>query len=303
ESHPEGKKLVNSQKCLRTDDIDEVGDLCHHTFFEMLGNWSLGDYWKKEAITLTFEFLTKELGIDPEKLSVTCFAGDKDAPKDTESEEVWKSLGIPQKKISFKGKKDNWWASPGDTGPCGPDSEIFIDQIELGNNVFMEYQKTADGKFEKLEQRNVDFGGGLERILAVVNGFDDDYQTDLFAPIISAIENILGKKYKENKVAFRIIADHLRATTFIIADGVEPSNKERGYILRRLIRRATLQLKKMGAVDLEKAGVEIAEVIIQIMSPIYPELEKNSALMIQTCLPARQVIETEIKKFNQTLEK
>lgn len=314
QSHPQGKKLVDIQKCVRTNDIDEVGDLCHHTFFEMLGNWSLGNYWKKEAITFTFEFLTAELKINPEKLFVTCFAGDGDAPKDIESAQVWESLGIPKERIFFNGKKENWWASPGEFGPCGPDSEIFFDLTEkpcsencqpgcncgrfpeIGNNVFMEYNKISGGKFEKLAQSNVDFGGGLERLLAVVNGFDDDYKTDLFTPILETIGQSMDKKYEDNKIAFRIIADHFRASVFIIADGIEPSNKERGYILRRLIRRAILQLKKLNVLDLEKAGSKIAEIIIETMSSVYPQLEENHVSLIQ-------IIETEIKKFNQTLEK
>ncbi|MDO8569965.1 MAG: alanine--tRNA ligase [Candidatus Daviesbacteria bacterium] len=326
QSHPQGKRLVDVQKCVRTNDIDEVGDPCHHTFFEMLGNWSLGDparnasasvaggYWKKEAITFTFEFLTTELKINLGKLFVTCFAGDNDAPKDTESAEVWQTLGIPEERIFFNGKEENWWSSPGEIGPCGPDSEIFFDLTgkpcgencqpgcscgrfpEIGNNVFMEYNKISDGKFEKLVQRNVDFGGGFERILAVTNNLEDDYQTDLFIAILDTIGQSTEKKYEDNKVAFRIIADHLRAAVFIIADGVEPSNKERGYVLRRLIRRAILQLKKLGVADLEKAGSEIAETVIKTMAPIYPQLEKNHVSLIQ-------IIETEIKKFNQTLEK
>lgn len=315
--HPQGKRLVDVQKCLRTDDIDEVGDLCHHTFFEMLGNWSLGDYWKKEAITWTFEFLTQELNLDPNKLSVTCFAGDQDAPKDEESAAIWQSLGIPQERIFFKGKEDNWWSSPGETGPCGPDSEIFFDLTgkpckdtcqpgcgcgrfpEISNNVFMEYQKTSEGKFEKLKQRNVDFGGGLERILGVTNGFDDDYLTDLFLPAIQKIEKLSGMEYGDKsdiRKQFRITADHLRAVVFIIADGVEPSNKERGYILRRLIRRAVIKIKGLNIQSVDTAAKEIAEIFINLMSSVYPELEKSHQKIIE-------IIGNEIKKFNQTLDR
>lgn len=328
--HPQGQRIVDIQKCVRTNDIDEVGDLCHHTFFEMLGNWSLGDYWKKEAITWTYEFLTEELKLDPNRLFVTCFAGDEDAPKDEESASVWQSLGIPLNRIFFNGKDDNWWAAPGDTGPCGPDSEIFFDLTgqpcedncrpgcgcgrfpEIGNNVFMEYNKTIEGKFEKLTQRNVDFGGGLERILAVTNGLDDDYLTDVFLPAIQELEKLSKLEYgdksddeyiKDGKQCwvdvrkqFRVIVDHLRASVFIIADGVEPSNKERGYILRRLIRRASLQLKKLGVKSVEESCKKIADVFINLMSSSYPELEKNRLKIIST-------LENEINKFSQTLEK
>lgn len=312
--HLAGKRLTNVQKCVRTDDIDEVGDAIHHTFFEMLGNWSLGDYWKKEAITWSYEFLTQELKLDPNRLYVTCFSGDEDAPKDTESAETWESLGIPKERIFFYGKKENWWGPVGETGPCGPDTEMFYEFpgkpcgpncqpscncghfSEIWNDVFMQYNKTKEGKFEPLKQRNVDTGMGLERALAVANGLDDDYQTDLFAPIIETIVQVTGKKYEENKKEFRIIADHLRAAVFIIADGVEPSNKERGYVLRRLIRRSVVQLKKLGVKPLKDAGKEIAEAVINLMKGAYHELEKNYPHIIQT-------LENEIKKFNQTLEK
>lgn len=312
--HPEGKRLADVQKCVRTNDIDEVGDLCHHTFFEMLGNWSLGDYWKEEAITWTFEFLTEELKINPENLSVTCFGGDQDAPKDTESEEAWKSLGIPQDRIFLNGKEDNWWSLPEGLGPQGPDSEIFFDLTgkscgnkcrpgcgcgrftELGNNVFMEFNKTADGNFEKLKQRNVDFGGGFERILAVANGFDDDFFTDLWKPTIQEIEKLTGLEYGKNSRPFRIIADHLRASVFIVADGIEPSNKERGYVLRRLIRRATLQLKQLGTNELNPAVDTVAKTFISIMSATYPALTDKEDFILQT-------LTQEVNKFNQTLGK
>lgn len=312
--HPAGKRLVNYQKCLRTDDIDEVGDAIHHTFFEMLGNWSLGDYWKQEAIAYSYEFLTKELQLEPERIYVTCFGGDKDAPKDIESAEIWKSLGIPDERIYFYGKKENWWGPVGETGPCGPDTEIFYELpsqpcspncqpscncghfSEIWNDVFMQYNKTAEGKFEPLKQKNVDTGMGLERVLAVAQGLDDDYQTELFLPAIQKIEELSNLKYTDHLKEFRINADHLRAAVFIIADGVAPSNKERGYVLRRLIRRAALQLKRLDITDLKKAGLEIAEVFIQIMGPVYPELENNHTSIIQ-------IIEVEINKFNQTLDR
>ncbi|MFH0937461.1 MAG: alanine--tRNA ligase [Candidatus Daviesbacteria bacterium] len=313
--HPEGKKLVNVQKCLRTDDIDEVGDFCHHTFFEMLGNWSLGDYWKKEAITFTYEFFTQELELKPDRLLVTCFAGDQDATKDTKSAQVWESLGIPKEKIFFNGKKDNWWASPGETGPCGPDSEIFIDLTnkacgdnckpgcncgrftEIGNNVFMEYNKTTEGKFEKLKQRNVDFGGGLERILAIINNLEDDYQTDLFLPIIEKIEKITGKKYADNLKEFRIIADHLKAATFLILDGVAPSNKLEGYVLRRLLRRSMIKMHTLsGKVWNGESVMEIIEIILKIYDGVYginSEVDQNKVAT---------VITDEMIRFAKTLD-
>ena len=291
--HPMGKRLVNFQRLIRTGDIDEVGDKMHHTFFEMLGNWSLGDYWKKEAIEMSFEFLTKELKIPKEKISVTCFAGDKNAPKDTESEKIWKSLGI--KKIKFLGKKDNWWGPAGKTGPCGPDTEIFVNGFEIGNNVLMQYYKNEKGNFLPAKQKNIDFGGGVERTLTILNNLDDDYLTDAWKPIIERIEKLSGKKYGKNNPetrAIRIIADHIKASVFIIADGITPSNTEQGYVLRRLIRRAIRYKKQLGIKDF--LG-KIAEPVFEIYND-YPELQKN-----------KQEIQKEIKeeeqKFEQTLEK
>ncbi|MFH1832691.1 MAG: alanine--tRNA ligase [Candidatus Levyibacteriota bacterium] len=328
--HPLGKRLVGLQKCLRTDDIDEVGDKVHHTFFEMLGNWSLGDYWKKEAIEYSYEFLTSKewLGIDKNRIAISVFAGDNDAPFDQESYDKWIELGIPESRIKRLPKKDNWWGPAGETGPCGPDTEMFVwagqgkipqtfdpknsDWVEVWNNVFMEYNKTRCNTFEPLKQKNVDTGMGLERMLAVLNNTDDDYKTELFLPAIKEIEKLSKFEYgdksdneyiREGKQCFvdvrkqfRIIADHLRAAVFIISNGVEPSNKEKGYIVRRIIRRSILQLKKLGIVDLEKAGKEIAEIFINLMSPVYPELKQQHTKMIQ-------IIEAEIKKFNQALEK
>jgi alanyl-tRNA synthetase len=242
--HPLGNRLVDVQKCVRTGDIDCVGDETHHTFFEMLGNWSLGDYFKTESINWSYEFLTDHLKIDPKRLSVTCFAGDDDAPKDTDSYDTWKKLNITD--IKFLPKSDNWWGPAGTSGPCGPDTEIFIDGVEIWNNVFMEYNKTGDGKFEKLPKPNVDTGMGVERTTAFLNGFTDDYLTDIWQPIIKKIENLSGKKYSEFQAAMRIIADHVRAAVFIMSDGVEPGNKEAGYILRRLIRRSIRQGKLLG---------------------------------------------------------
>ncbi len=257
ESHPQGKKLVSNQRCIRTGDIEEVGDPLHLTFFEMLGNWSLGDYWKEEAILWSYEFLTKDLKIPSEKISVSCFTGDKDAPRDEESAKIWQKLGIPKERIYFFGKKENWWGPIDDTGPCGPDTEMFVDTgrkpcgskcdpscqcgkyFEVWNDVFMEYNKTKKGEFESLEQKNVDTGMGVERVLAVTQGKDDIFLIDGLEPIIQKIEEISDRKYDgENKKLMRIIVDHLRAAVFIIADGVEPSNVEQGYVLRRLITEA-----------------------------------------------------------------
>jgi len=311
--HPSGNRLANSQKCVRTDDIDEVGDPFHHTFFEMLGHWSLGDYYKKEAIAFSFEFFTRVLNLDANRLSVTCFAGDSDAPKDEESASAWQSAGIPRERIFFLGKKDNWWGPAGTTGPCGPDSEVFFDTTqkpcssdcqpgcscgrfcELGNDVFMQYNKTSEGKFEKLPRPNVDNGTGLERNLAIVNGFIDDYLTDLWQPAIQQLEKISGKKYSEKTSDFRIIVDHLRAVVFILTDGVQPSNKERGYILRRLIRRVAVKLNSL-SVDTVSSANLICELFINQMSSVYPELLKVKDQTLHS-------VTDEMVRFTKTLDK
>lgn len=303
ESHPLGKRLVSNQRCLRTQDIDEVGNVKHNTFFEMLGNWSLGDYWKKEAIGWSWEFLTVELNFDPKRIVVTCFAGDKDVPKDEETAKIWQSLGIPKERIYFLGKKDNWW-SVGETGPCGPDTEMFYDAgkkkcgpncrpgddcgkyFEVWNDVFMQFNKLKDGKLEKLKQRNIDTGMGVERTMMALQGKNDVYQTELFSSLINQIEKISGKKYQgEDKKPMRIIADHLRAATFVIADGVTPSNVEQGYVLRRLIRRAivhekSLEKSSLMLADFLKAGYKLKPLIdsiIALYQSEYPYLKKMSA--------------------------
>ncbi|VVB83986.1 Alanine--tRNA ligase [uncultured archaeon] len=291
--HPLGRRLCNVQKCVRTGDIEEVGDETHHTFFEMMGNWSLGDYFKKESINYSFEFLTNILKIPKENISVTCFAGDKNASKDNESAEMWKGLGI--KKIKFLPKEDNWWGPAGKSGPCGPDTEIFSNNVEIWNNVFMQYNKTAEGKYIPLKQKNVDTGMGVERTLALLNNLKDNYMTDCFKPIIEKIEKSSGKKYGKNKEetkAMRIIADHIKASVFIIADGVAPSNKEQGYILRRLIRRAV----RYGR-DLEMTNflMKVAEPIFVIYSD-YENLQKNKKKILEE-------LEREEVKFLETLEK
>ena len=313
EKHPSGNRLVNVQKCIRTGDIDEVGDYCHHTFFEMLGNWSLGDYFKKEVLPWRLEFLTSPqwLGLDKDRLAVSVFEGDTDAPFDSEAFETWKSLGIPEQRIAKLPKKNNWWGPAGETGPCGPDSEVFywvgdLNKIpksfnddsplwlEIGNDVFMQYNKTAEGKFEQLSQKNVDTGYGLERDLAVVNGLDDNYKTDLFWPIIEKIENLSGKKYEENLKAMRIIADHLKASTFILGDekGIAPSNTGQGYVLRRLIRRAVRYGKQLGLKSFTK---DISQVVVEMYKDVYPELSKNRNFIFNN-------LSQEEEKFEKTLE-
>ncbi len=332
EKHPLGTRLANVQKCVRTGDIDDVGDNRHLTFFEMLGNWSLGDYFKKESIEWSFEFLTSEkwLGLDPRRLYVTVFEGDDDAPLDQESINIWqeqfKKVGIEakvakngivdyEKRIISLGKDDNWWGPAGETGPCGPDSEMFYDVspedgavegkfeelngsrlMEIWNDVFMEYNKKADGTFEKLAQQNVDTGMGLERTLVTLTGKENVFETDIFQPIIRKIEEISGQSYKEdsNKSAMRIIADHIRSATFMIADGVVPSNVERGYISRRLIRRAVRQGKILGIEN--NFAAKIAEVVILEYKETYSELEQETAKITEE-------LNQEEVRFRETLEK
>jgi len=313
EPHPLGKRLVSLQRCVRTDDIDQVGDACHHTFFLMLGNWSLGDYFKKEAISWSFEFLTRELEIPVEKLSVSVFGGDSDAPCDKESAEIWERLGIAKERIYYLGKDDNWWGPAGATGPCGPDTEMFYDSgkkscgkncqpgcdcgkyIEIWNDVFMEYNKTKEEKYEQLGQKNVDTGMGVERIVAVLSGFDDDYKTELFWPIIEEIERISGKKYEGDKRAFRIISDHIRGVCFMIGDGVEPSNKERGYVLRRLIRRSVFYGRNRLGIS-EPFIARVAEKAMDIYIELFEELIKTKENILS-------VLEKEEEKFLLTIKR
>jgi len=311
EPHPLGKRLCSLQRCLRTGDIEGVGDVFHLTFFEMLGNWSLGDYWKKESLSWSYEFLTEVLGIDPRRFYVTIFAGDKNAPKDEEAEKIWLSLGIPRERIYPLAKKDNWWEA-GATGPGGPDSEIFYDTgkppcgpncrpgdgcgrfFEMWNNVFMEYNRKPDGTYEKLKQKNVDTGMGVERTSVILQGKSDVFQTDVFTPIIEIIEEITRKKYQENQKPMRIIADHLRAATFLIADGVIPANVEHGYILRRLVRRAIRFGRMLQINDLFTPT--LAKKVVETMGKDYPYLEEKKPLIFQT-------LEEEEEKFKKTLEK
>ena len=313
EPHPYGTRLCDYQKCVRTNDLDEVGDKTHHTFFEMLGNWSLGDYFKKESITYSFEFLTKVLNLPVEKLAVTVFEGDKDIPRDNVSAEIWKNLGISEDKIAFLGKDDNFWIA-GETGPCGGDTEIFYFRsndkvpdkydpndsrwVEIWNNVFMEFYKDENGKVTELPKKNVDTGMGLERITAVVEGVDDNYKTSIWKNIIATIEEISNKKYANNEVSMRIIADHIRTAVFISSDpaSIKPSNTDQGYILRRLIRRAIRHAKKL-EIDLNSNWEEkIANVIIEEYKNYYPEVINNKDVVLE-------VLKTEKIKFGRTLEK
>ena len=352
--HPSGKRLANCQKCIRTDDIDEVGDPSHLTFFEMLGNWSLGDYWKKEAIEWSYEFLTdkKWLGIDKDKIYISVFKGDEDAPKsqkhrnsrgisssqnsenfveskisddhqnsvrvprDEESAKVWQSLGIPKERIFFFPKKDNWWGPAGKTGPCGPDTEMFVDTgkepcskeckpgcscgkyFEVWNDVFMQYNKTGEGKYEKLKQQNVDTGMGLERTAAILQGKKTVYDIETFKPIVDRIKKLAGinEANEKQELSIRIITDHIRAATFILGDdlGIVPSNLDQGYILRRFIRRAIRHGKLLG---IEKEFlIELANMIIELHKEDYKELEKNRDFILNE-------LRKEDEKFRATLEK
>lgn len=315
EKHPNGNRLTDVQKCVRTGDIDDVGDATHCTFFEMLGNWSLGDYFKKESIAFSFEFLTKTLGIPVEKLAVSVFAGDQDAPRDEESAGVWHSLGIPKDKIFYLPKENNWWYA-GATGPCGPDTEIFVDTgkvacseecspacdcgkyVEIWNNVFMEFYRNERGEFENLKQKNVDTGMGLERTICMLNGYKSVYETDLFADVIELLESLSNKKYGEDEDttrAMRIIADHIRTATFILGDdiGIVPSNVDQGYILRRLIRRAYrfARLIDLDSIDL----VKVSEKFIEKYKAVYLELERNKDRVLKE-------LSVEIERFSKTLE-
>jgi alanyl-tRNA synthetase len=311
EPHPQGKRLVNFQKCIRTNDIDEVGDASHLTFFEMLGNWSLGDYFKQESLTWSYEFLTHVLGLDPGKLAMTVFEGDEDAPRDEESASIWRGLGIPAERIYYMPKSDNWWGPAGATGPCGPDSEIFFDTglpdhpgcgpgcqcgrwLEIWNNVFMEYNKTADGSYERLKQRNVDTGMGVERTVAALNGLSDIFQVETISPLVEAIEALSGKHYEDNPISFRIIADHLRSATFAIADGAAPSNVEAGYVVRRMIRRAVRHGRELGI--RENFCGRLSESVVDTFSDVYPAL-----LQRQEQIAA--LLDQEETKFKRTLER
>lgn len=305
EKHPAGKRIADYQKCVRTVDIDSVGDNRHLTYFEMLGNWSLGDYFKEEAIAMSYEFLTKELGINPEKLSVTCFAGDEDAPRDMEAFNAWKKAGIPEERIYFYGKKENWWIA-GEEGPCGPDTEMFLDTgkpacsdncqpscdcgkyVEIWNNVFMEYYKSKNG-ITKLKQRNVDTGLGLERMAMLLQKVETPFDTELFKPVMDKLKEL--EKVDDIK-SRRIVAEHLRSSIMIICDGGRPSNIDRGYVLRRLIRRMTRHLSKL-QIDLAQLG-NLIGLTIDNLNEMYPELKEKKEII-------KTVIIEEKDKFTKTL--
>lgn len=315
--HPSGKRLTNYQKCIRTGDIEVVGDPHHLTFFEMLGNWSLGDYYKEEAIDFSYEFLTKVLGIDHELLSVTVFAGDEDVPRDEVAADAWRKHGIPSERIYFLPREDNWWGPAGETGPCGPDSEMFMDTgrqacgpdcrpgcscgkyFEIWNDVFMGYKKNADGSYSELERKCIDTGMGIERTVAVLQGKKSVYETEVFTPIIAGIEKLCGKEYGHDEdvdISIRILADHVRTSVFILGDpkGMAPSNMGQGYILRRLIRRAVRHARKLG-IEGTFLG-ELAVIVLGLYNEPYPELEENKNFILKE-------LAAEETKFSETLQK
>ena len=316
EPHPEGKRLTDVQKCFRTNDLDEVGDKTHHTFFEMLGNWSLGDYFKKESISWSFELLTKYLNIPVEKLAVTVFKGNDIVPADTESADLWKGLGIEENKIAFLGEDDNWWPNMELTGPCGPDTEIFYwrsnepvpnnydpedeNWVEICNNVFMQYNHDVDGTFTPLKNKNVDTGLGVERVTAILEGYTDNYKSSIWSGIIKKIEELSKHSYEDEQytASMRIIADHIRAIVMIAGDnsGIKPSNKDQGYVLRRLIRRMIRHAKKLDIDVSSDWDKELAILIIDEYKDYYKEIEKNKKEILE-------VISSEKVKFNRTLEK
>ena len=324
--HPQGSRLTDYQKCIRTGDIDEVGDASHLTFFEMLGNWSIGDYFKNDSIRWSFEFLTSPeyLGIPVDKLSVTVFAGDETAPRDEESANIWKGLGIPESRIHFLPREDNWWGPAGETGPCGPDTEIFVDTgkpacgadckpgchcgkyFEVWNNVFMQYEKTKDGKFVPLAKKCVDTGMGVERTVAMLNGFESVYNIDIFQEILKTISEKSGVAYgasESTDTSMRIIADHVRASCFILADAkaVLPSNLGAGYVLRRLIRRAIRHMRKVNMAD--SALLDVAETIIKQNRELYPELTEKRDLILKELAAEETRFSEALKKGEQEYEK
>ncbi|MDR2053702.1 MAG: alanine--tRNA ligase [Treponema sp.] len=319
QDHPAGKRLVDYQKCIRTGDIESVGDSSHLTFFEMLGNWSLGDYFKEGAIRMSFEFLTSDkwLGIPAEKIGVTVFAGDENAPRDDESAEIWRSLGFPPERISYRPGEDNWWGPAGSTGPCGPDTEMFYDfgkepcgpdcgpgcscgkWLEIWNDVFMQYNKTAEGKYEPLARKCVDTGMGIERTVTILNGLKSVYDTDIFAGIRGAVEKAAAYRYgsdADRDRSLRIICDHVRSAAFILGDpkAVSPSNVGAGYVLRRLIRRAVRHGRKLGIQG--QVLPPVAAVVVREFSGPYPELEENRSFIMEE-------LTKEEDKFLETLQK
>ena len=326
QKHPAGTRLTDVQKCVRTGDIEDVGDFSHLTFFEMLGNWSLGDYFKKDMIPWSWEFLTSEkyLGLPKDRLAFTVFAGDKDCPRDDESADLWRSCGVADDHIFYLPKENNWWGPAGVTGPCGPDTEMFIitdkepcgpdcspacscgRYLEIWNDVFMQYNKKEDGTFEPLAQKNVDTGMGLERTICVLNGKKSVYETDLFENILGKIAELSGKTYGSDEAttkAFRIIADHMRTSTFIMGDdrGVSPANVDQGYVLRRLIRRAVRYGMELGMPD--GFTGEIAKVIIDQYKDVYPELKRNEAFVLEQLALEETRFAKTLKQGNREFEK
>lgn len=314
QEHPLGKRLVNVQRCVRTGDIEEVGDDYHLTVFEMLGNWSLGDYFKKEAISMSFGFLTEQLGIPVSKLAVTVYKGNDKVPYDSEAAQTWLELGLTKEQIFYYGDDENWWGPAGETGPCGPDSEMFYvndlpdcseecgpacscgKYVELGNNVFMTYNKDKEGNLTELQQKNIDVGLGFERLLILANDLQNVYETDLFIPLINKLEELSGISYdKSNEKSFRVICEHTRAAVFILADPkkIVPSNSEQGYILRRLIRRAIRMIHKLGVE--ENILPQLAEEVIEMYGEAYPEVKSCRETIIEE-------LRKEYDKFNKTLQ-
>jgi alanyl-tRNA synthetase len=310
EKHPQGDRVCNVQRCIRTVDIEEVGDTTHHTFFEMLGNWSIGDYFKKEAIEMSYEFLTEVLGLPKERLAFTVFEGNDNAPKDEEAAGIWMKQGVAKERIAYLPAEDNWWGPAGQTGPCGPCTEMFYwkpndiaapevfdpeddNWVEIWNDVLMEYNKDSDGNYNKAAQQNVDTGMGTERTVAVLNGLEDNYLADMWWPIIEKIEELSSKEYKGNEREMRIIADHVKASVFIIADGITPGNADQAYVLRRLIRRAVMNLRKLGFV-----GTDLIRPIAEVVFDIYDEysiLQDNREKILKE-------FDMEEERFEKTLE-
>lgn len=308
EPHPQGRRLTDYQKCIRTGDIDSVGDPSHLTFFEMMGNWSLGDYFKEESIKMSYNFLKEELGFDMNQISVTVFEGEEGIPRDTEAAAAWEKMGIPKERIFYMPREDNWWGPAGETGPCGPDTEIFFDTgkpkcsdncdpschcgkyLEIWNNVFMQYNKNKEGKYEPLAQKNVDTGLGLERVISLLQGKNNVYETELFADVIAQIKEHASDF---NISSARIIADHLRASMFMIVDGVRPSNVEQGYVLRRLLRRVIRHMRKVG-INPDTIS-EFVLTFVKVLTEMYPEIPANKDTLVQ-------VISEEKDKFVKTLE-
>ena len=312
--HPYGKRLCDYQKCVRTNDLDSVGDTTHHTFFEMLGNWSLGEYFKEDSVKWSFEFLTKVLNIPVEKLAVTVFRGNDFVKRDDETAGYWKECGIPEERIAYMAEEDNWWPNMELTGLCGPDTEIFYwrstdelpvefdpsDErwVEIWNNVFMQYMHEEDGSFTELPSKNVDTGMGMERVTAILEGYTDNYKSSIWNDVISKIEEVSGKEYEGNERAMRIIADHLRCAIFIAADpaGIKPSNTDQGYILRRLLRRVIRYARGLNIEIDSNWEEQIAICIMDKYKKYYPEIEANYNIVLD-------VLKNEKIKFNRTLEK